>query len=121
MWPSRRKWRAQEDTSRGYRGIIGELSAAVSCLSDPTLWASLSAPFDASLADLCSSERTYQMYLMCPIENIDGWDPVIKSVLASAKLLKSRHPQAARQTWVLDEAAQKHCSMTTRCNRVVRP
>lgn len=98
--------RAQEDTSGGYRGIIGELSAAVSCLSDPTLRRSLSAPFDASLADLCSSERKYQMYLMCPIENIDDWAPVIKSILASAKLLKSRHPQASRQTWVLDEAAR---------------
>lgn len=97
---------AQDDSSGGYRGILGELQAAMSCLSDPVLREALSPPFDARLEDLCSTEQAYQLYLMCPVEVIEDWAPVLKSILSTAKVLKSRHPQSPRQTWILDEAAR---------------
>ncbi|MEL6416236.1 MAG: type IV secretory system conjugative DNA transfer family protein, partial [Pseudomonadota bacterium] len=40
---------SREDTTGGFRGIIGELTRAVACLSDPMLRASVSPPFTISL------------------------------------------------------------------------
>ncbi|MEM7667966.1 MAG: type IV secretory system conjugative DNA transfer family protein [Pseudomonadota bacterium] len=97
---------AQQDSSGGWRGIQGELMAAVACLSDPELRASVSAPFDAKLEDLLSAARFYQFYLMCPVDMIEGWAPVLKAFLTGLKTLKLRRPDAPRQTWIIDEAAR---------------
>lgn len=97
---------ARADSSGGFRGVVGELQKAVAGLSDPLLRASVSPPYDFDLADLCAAKRPVQVYLMAPPEMIEPWALVIKSFFAGAMVLKSRAPQAPRQTWVLDECAQ---------------
>lgn len=97
---------SREDTTGGFRGILGELSKAVSCLADPDLRASVSPPYDFSLRQLTEAERFYQIYLMPPAEFITPWAPVMKAMLVGAMLYKSRAPQAPRQMWLLDEAGQ---------------
>lgn len=106
---------ARDDSTGGFRGILGELFKSFSCLSDPALMASVSPPFDFSLADLCASEQFWQFYLMCPAEYIHVWAPVIKAIFTSAMVYKARTPDAPRQTWVLDECAQlKHFPLVAR-------
>ncbi|NQW11395.1 MAG: type IV secretory system conjugative DNA transfer family protein [Alphaproteobacteria bacterium] len=97
---------SREDSTGGFRGIIGELLKAVSCLSDPILMESVSPPFDFSLAQLCESDRAYQFYMMPPAEFVSAWSPVIKALLVAGMIYKSRAPAAPRQTWILDECAQ---------------
>lgn len=97
---------AREDGSGGFRGILGEMLKSVSCLSDPLIRDSVSPPYDIDLEDLCKARPAVQFYIMTPPEMIEPWAPVIKSLFAGAMLLKSRAPQAPRQTWILDECAQ---------------
>ncbi len=97
---------SREDSTGGFRGILGELFKSFSALSDPILMASVSPPYDFSLGDLCSSDRFWQFYMMCPAEFIHAWAPVIKSMFVAAMVYKSRAPAAPRQTWILDECAQ---------------
>lgn len=97
---------AQTDTSGGWKGVLGELAAAFSCLSDPLLRRSVSAPFDVRLEDLTASDRKYQLYLMCPEDLVDLWAPVMKSFLTTLRTLKAQAPHAPRQTWIIDEAAR---------------
>lgn len=94
-----------DDSSGGYRGILGELFKALSPLSDPTLLASVSPPFDFSLEKMCG-DQAVQFYLMPPAEFIEPWAPVIKSIFVAGMIYKARKPNAPRQTWVLDECAQ---------------
>jgi type IV secretion system protein VirD4 len=94
-----------DDSSGGYRGILGEVFKALSPLSDPVLLASVSGPFDCSMEDLCA-DQAVQMYLMPPAEFIEPWAPVIKSFFVAGMIYKARKPNAPRQTWVLDECAQ---------------
>ena len=96
----------RDDTSGGYKGILGELTKAFSCLSDPALMDSVSPPFDFSLSQLCESDQTYNLYLMPPAEFAQAWAPVLKDLLVAGMIYKSRSPSAPRQTWVLDECAQ---------------
>ena len=96
---------SRDDSTGGFRGIMGELFRAFACLSDPQLMASVSEPFDYKLSQLCESEQTYQLSLMPPAETIDVWSPVIKSFFVGAMIHKSRAPSAPRQTWIIDEAA----------------
>ncbi|MEJ8561566.1 type IV secretory system conjugative DNA transfer family protein [Yoonia sp. GPGPB17] len=97
---------ARSDTSGGFRGIIGELDAALGCLSDDRLREALSGPFDASPEDFCRGDQAYQVYLMVPEDMIEPWAPMVKVILASAKTLKRRSPDAPRQTWFIDEAGR---------------
>ena len=97
---------ARDDPSGGFRGILGELMKGFACLSDPVLLESVSPPFDFSFAQLCESARAFQVYLMCPAEFVDAWAPVLKTMFVSAMAYKARHPDAPRQTWILDECAQ---------------
>lgn len=97
---------ARSDSSGGWRGIIGELDAALGCLSDDRLREALSGPFDASTEDFCRKDQAYQVYLMVPEDMIDTWAPIVKVILASAKTLKRRAPDAPRQTWFIDEAGR---------------
>ncbi len=94
---------SRDDSSGGFRGILGEITKAFACLSDPVLMDSVSPPFTASLGDLCSSDRAYQLYLMPPGDMVEPWAPIIKSVFVAARTYKARAPAAPRQTWVLDE------------------
>lgn len=97
---------ARSDPGGGFRGIMGELFKSFSAFSSAELLESVSPPFDFSLADLCRSDQTFNVYLMPPAEVIEAWAPVIKAICVAAMLYKSRAPSAPRQTWVIDEAAQ---------------
>ncbi len=97
---------AREGTGSGFQGILGELLKALAPLSDPTLMASVSPPFDFSMADLCASDRACQLYLMPPAEFVQAWSPIIKAIFVAGMLYKSRAPSASKQTWVLDECGQ---------------
>lgn len=97
---------SREDSTGGFRGIIGELLKAFACLSDPALMASVSPPYDFSLKQLCESDQTYNFYMMPPAEFVEAWSPIIKAMFTGAMLYKSRAPQAPQQTWIIDEAAQ---------------
>jgi len=93
-------------SSNGFQGILGEIFKAFACLSDPVLMASVSPPYTMSMADLCASDRKYQMYLMPPAEFIEPWSPVIKAIFVAGMIYKARSPQSPRQLWILDECAQ---------------
>lgn len=97
---------ARDDSGGGFKGIMGEIFKAFSCLSDPLLMESVSPPFDFSFADLCSSDKRYQVYLMPPEEFVRAWSPILKSMFVAGMIYKSRKPSAPRQTWILDECAQ---------------
>ncbi|WP_177198369.1 type IV secretory system conjugative DNA transfer family protein [Novosphingobium sp. CF614] len=96
---------SRDDTGGGFRGILGEVMKSVAALSDPTLTASVSPPFTASLADMTGTQACH-FYLMPPAEFIDSWSPVIKALFVAGMIYKSRAPQAPSQTWILDECAQ---------------
>ncbi len=96
---------SRKDSSGGFKGIIGELLKAFSCLSDPALMASVSPPYRFSFADMCKSGQAYQIYLMPPAEYISAWSPVIKMMFTSALIHKARAPEGPRQTWLMDECA----------------
>lgn len=97
---------ARNDSSGGFKGVLGELTGAFSCLSDPVLRDSVSPPFDFSLSQLCESDQTYQLYLMPDSAFVEAWAAVIKAFFVGAQIYKSRAPSAPRQTWVLDECGQ---------------
>lgn len=97
---------SRDDPTGGFRGIIGELSRAVACLSDPVLMASVSPPFTLEMKDIITGDQTWQLYLMAASEYLGAWAPVIKSAFVTAMLLKSRAPDAPRVTFFLDECGQ---------------
>lgn len=97
--------KSRNDSSGGFRGILGEMFKGFSALSDPVLMKAVSPPFDFSLEQLCSGDQKYNLSMMVPEEFIGTWATVIKAVLVAAKLYKSRAPSAPRQTWILDECA----------------
>ncbi len=97
---------SRDDSSGGFKGIIGEMLKAVACLADPQLRASLSPPYDFEFKDMCGAEQFYQLYLMPPAESVNTWSAVLKTFFVSAMIEKSRRPEAPRQVWVLDEAGQ---------------
>lgn len=93
----------RDDTSGGFLGILGELTRAFACLSDPILLESVSPPFDFCLSQLCESDQTYNLYLMPPAEFVEAWAAVLKTFFVAARTYKARAPAAPRQTWLLDE------------------
>ncbi|MDF1722140.1 MAG: type IV secretory system conjugative DNA transfer family protein [Minwuia sp.] len=97
---------ARQDSSGGFKGILGEITRAFACLFDPVLLESLSPPYDFSFADLCRSDQTYNVYLMPDANHVEAWSAVIKSMFVAAQIYKSRAPSAPRQTWLLDELGQ---------------
>lgn len=97
---------ARGDSSGGFKGILGELFNAISCLNDPVLMASVSAPFDFSFAQLCEGNDLYQVYLMPDANFVKQWSPVIKTMFVAARIYKARKPASARIAFVIDEVAQ---------------
>lgn len=97
---------SRDNPNNGFQGILGEIFKAVAPLSNPVLLESVSPPFDFSMADTCGADGPCQVYLMPPAEFIDAWAPIIKAIFVAGMIYKSRAPQAPRQTWILDEAAQ---------------
>lgn len=97
---------SRNESSNGFRGILGEIFRSVACLSDPVLMASVSPPYDFSFKDMCEGGNRYHVYLMPPAEFVGAWSPVIKAMFVAGMIYKARTPQAEQQTWVLDECAQ---------------
>lgn len=97
---------SRESASNGFQGIIGEIFRALAPLSDPILMQAVSPPYDFSMAQLCESDRRYQLYLMPPAEFVGPWSPIIKSIFVAGMIYKARSPQAPKQTWILDECGQ---------------
>lgn len=97
---------AKNDTSGGWKGILGELRKSVSALSDKSLLDALSPPYDFEMEDLGREDQTYHLHLITPALQIEDWAPVIKTIFTSARILKERSPSAPRQTWLLDEAGR---------------
>ena len=97
---------ARQDSSGGFKGILGEITRAFACLSDPILLESLSPPYDFSFADLMQGNQTYNVYLMPPADVVDAWAPVVRSQFVAAQIYKAAAPAAPRQTWIVDEAGQ---------------
>lgn len=95
--------KGRDDSSGGFLGILGEITQAFACLSDPMLLASVSPPFDFCLSQLCASDQTYNVYLMPPSEFVEAWAAVIKTFFVAARTYKVRTPSSPRQTWILDE------------------
>ena len=91
---------SRDDTSGGFKGILGEMLKALSCLADPQLRASLSAPFDLTFDQLCESEQRYQVYLMPPSESVQTWAAILRTFFVGAMIEKARRPDAPRQVWV---------------------
>ncbi|MGD1923191.1 MAG: type IV secretory system conjugative DNA transfer family protein [Paracoccaceae bacterium] len=96
----------RRDAGGGFRGILGVLLEAVSCLSDPVLMESVSPPYTLSMADTVSSDQAWQIYLCPPAEHLSAWSPVIKSIFTAAMIYKARHAAAPKQTWFIDECGQ---------------
>lgn len=94
---------ARSDSSGGIKGILGELTKAFACLSDPVLMGAVSPPFTAGLEQLFESDQTYQLYLMPPGDMAEPWAAVIKSFFVALRTLKARAPAAPRITIILDE------------------
>jgi len=90
----------------GLQGALSELARAFAPLSDPHLMASVSPPFEFDFDDLTREDPAYQVYMMVPAEYVSGWSGIVKALLVNAMLSKARKPQAPRQVWLLDEAAQ---------------
>lgn len=97
---------ARNSNGDAFNGVVGEITNAFACLSDPLLMKAVSPPFDFSMAQLCESDQAYQLYLMIPPEFVGPWAPVVKSIFVAGMVYKSRAPSAPQQTWVIDEAAQ---------------
>ncbi|WP_420722472.1 type IV secretory system conjugative DNA transfer family protein [Hwanghaeella sp. LZ110] len=97
---------SRKDSSGGFKGILGEITSAFSCLSDPVLLDSVSPPYDFSFSDLVISDQAYNVYLMPDANFVEAWSAVIKSMVVAAQVYKSRAPSAPRQTWVMDELGQ---------------
>ncbi len=94
------------DSSGGIRGIFGELTRAVACLSDDKLRATVSPPFTMSLESLLDADQRWQLYLSPPVEFLSAWSPVIKTFFVSLNLLKSGAPSAPRMLFIIDEVGQ---------------
>lgn len=91
--------------SAAFSGIMGELLKAFACLSDPMLMESVSPPFDCSAEVLCESGAIRQLYLCPPPEMMGPWSTILRAIITSAFIAKSRRPDAPHQNWMLDECA----------------
>ncbi|MGH1398391.1 MAG: type IV secretory system conjugative DNA transfer family protein [Alphaproteobacteria bacterium] len=97
---------SRESGANSFSSIMGEIYRALAPLSDPVLLQSVSPPFDFSMAELCASDRKYQLYLMPPAEMVQPWAGIVKSLFVAGMIYKSRAPHAPRQTWIMDECGQ---------------
>ncbi|WP_282077150.1 type IV secretory system conjugative DNA transfer family protein [Epibacterium ulvae] len=97
---------SREDSSGGFKGIIGEMLKSVGALADPQLRASLSPPYDFDLKDLCRHDQFTRLFLIPPPESLQLWSPILKTFFVGAMNEKARRPNAPRQVWTIDEAGQ---------------
>lgn len=95
----------QQDSEREFGGIVGEFYAYLSFLDDPMLLASLERP-EASLAATCNPQQPTSWFINVPIEYVQLWAPLLRTMFTVQTLYKSRAPAAPRLTMIVDEAGQ---------------
>lgn len=95
----------QQDSSKEFGSIMGEIYAHLNFLADPVLSTSLERS-DFSLAALISSGPACKIFLNVPAEYLSIWSPVLRVFFTVAMLYKSRAPQARQVTFLVDEAGQ---------------
>lgn len=95
----------QQESGREFGSIVGELYAYLSFLDDPMLQAALERP-DASLADTCNPHQAASWFINVPIEYVQLWAPLLRTMFTVQMLYKSRVPSAPRLTMIIDEAGQ---------------
>lgn len=95
----------QQDSPKEFGSILGELYAHLSFLDDPMLQEALEEP-DFSLSALCDPHQAATLFVNVPIEYVQLWAPVLRTMFTVAMLYKSRAPQAPRLTMIVDEAGQ---------------
>lgn len=95
----------QQESSKEFGAILGEIYANLSFLSDPALLASLEGG-DFSPAVLCDPDIVASIFMNVPAEYLKLWAPVLRTFFTVVMLYKSRVPQAARITAVVDESGQ---------------
>lgn len=95
----------QQDSPKEFGAVIGELYAHLNFLDDPMLQEALENP-DFSLSALCDPRQAATLFVNVPIEYVQLWAPVLRTMFTVAMLYKSRAPQAPRLTMIVDEAGQ---------------
>lgn len=92
----------KNSSNNAFLSIMAELKNAFSCMSDPSLRASVSPPFDITLEDIVCDGK-WRLYLMPDSGLIETWSPVIRAFYETLKEIKERNPQAPDMDWWLDE------------------
>lgn len=95
----------QQESPREFGSTMGEIYAHLGFLGDPRLQASLENP-QFSLSDLSDPETPCNIGVLCPVEYIQLWSPVLRLFFTVAKLYKQRRPHGPRVTMIVDEAGQ---------------
>lgn len=91
----------------GLRGVITECFAAVSCLNDPQLRATLSPPFDLSFEELCQpGAHPTHLHLILLEDMVEAYNPVLRTMLEGLMSAKARQPFGPKMVAYLDEVAQ---------------
>ncbi|MFT6508748.1 MAG: type IV secretion system protein VirD4 [Parvibaculaceae bacterium] len=95
----------QQESEKEFGSIIGELYAYLNFLDDPMLQASLERS-DASLADTCNPHQASSWMINVPIEYVQLWSPILRTMFTVQMLFKSRAPSAPPINMIVDEAGQ---------------
>lgn len=95
----------QQESSREFGSITGEIYGALSFLDDPVLAASLEDP-EFSLAEICASSQPVVVFIMIPAEYLHQCASALRLFLTACMLHKSRQPGSRRLLMLIDEAAQ---------------
>ncbi|MCA8883149.1 MAG: type IV secretory system conjugative DNA transfer family protein [Rhodobacteraceae bacterium] len=95
-----------DDPHGAMKDIMGEVTNALSCLSDPKVMEKVSPPFSCSMEhDLCATERFANLFIICEALHMETRAPIIQAMLNALFVVKGRKPEAPQQDWIMDEAA----------------
>jgi type IV secretion system protein VirD4 len=95
----------QQDAQKEFGSIVGEIYAHLNFLDDPMLASSLENP-TASLADTCNPNRPVSWAINVPIEYVELWAPVLRTMSSVQMLYKSRSSSSPPVNMIIDEAGQ---------------
>jgi len=95
----------QQDSPKEFGSIVGEIYAYLSFLDDPMLLQSLESP-TASLKDTCNPAQPASWAINVPIEYVELWAPVLRTMFTVQMLYKSRAPSSPPVNMIIDEAGQ---------------
>lgn len=95
----------QQDSTREFGSVMGEIYTNLCFLDDPALAESLEKP-DFSLEAVCSSSSPKIVFLMIPAEYLQQYSASLRLFLTACMIHKGRNPGAWRLLMLLDEPAQ---------------